>query len=825
MKISREWLLEYVDFNDLPFEEVTELITTRVAEIEEVYQVGEPCSKAIFVRVEKVIPHPSKENLRIVEVSDGKKIFQVVCGAKNLEKGMITVYIPVGARVREPNLLGEEEKLKVIELRDIQGVKSDGILVSESELGIGTSHDGIMDVTDQEVEIGASIASVGLVPDTIFDIDNKSLTHRPDLWCHFGFARELSAILKRPLKRDYDEVVEVNKLTHLSEISDLKISIDQSEYCKRLSFLSIGKLKNGPTPMWLRKRLFSIGAGSRNVLIDLSNYILHDVGQPNHAYDAKKLRGRDLSVRLARNEEAFTGLDSEVRKLSDMNLVVSDSVGPVALAGVIGGNDFSLDLDSETIILEAANFDPVSVRKTCKEHNLRTDSSVRFEKSLSPVQTVLAPLRFMELMDQLNLEYEILGYSDLYPKKPEDIFVDYRETYIQERLGGVPEIEEVDEILTRLKFERNGTQLKVPYFRATRDISIEDDLVEEVGRTIGYERVPSVAPKIDSSASKRSALSSTEIKVREVLSGEGFTEVYCYTFASKERTQSLGYSLDQSIEVLNSVDKNLNIVQLTLVPNMLDVLNLNIKNADSFFGFEIGRAYSLSEAAENGYVETRLCSISGIDSSKNDSLKLGAIDIQEGALFYSIRKSVERLVYSLCGKEATFTNFESIDMNQVNFNLKTWMHPYRAANILIDSNVVGVLSEVKPSLIDVKGNRAIIAELDIEAITKLKDSEKHFSGFSRFPKSHFEVSLVVDSKLEYSRVENVFTEAFKNEVYDTQIIPFSIYRGAPLLPNQKSLSLRFTFGLIDGTLSSQQIEDFQNLVLSTAEKNGYSLRG
>lgn len=825
MKISREWLSEFIDFNDLPFLEVTDLITTRVAEIEEVYTVGTPCDKAIVVKVNKVEAHPKKDNLTVVEVTDGKTSYQVVCSAKNVKQDMLTAYIPVGGVVRKSSLLAEEEFLNKVESGEVHGVLSEGLLVSESELGVGPLHLGIMDFTGEDVIIGSSVSTLGYISDQIIDIDNKSLTHRPDLWCHFGFARELSAILKRPLKVDFDPLVYENELFNQPEIADYEFILSCKGDCRRVSFTGISNIAICPTPSWVRRRLYSIGAGTKSLLIDLSNYILHEVGQPNHAYDVRSLRSNKIFVRKAGESEPFTGLDGIPRILTTNDMVMADTQGPVDLAGVIGGAEFSIQDDTNSILLEAANFDPVLIRKTCKEHGVRTDSSVRFEKSLSPYQTVLAPLRFIELLRRIGADFQLTGYSDIFDEKPESLSVNYNPLYIQERLGGVPELEEIDAILSRLKFEKVGNALKVPFYRATRDISIEDDLVEEVGRTIGYERVPSVSPKISSSSSRRSELGNAELKIREVLSSEGFTEVYCYTFASKERTENLGYALDASIEVQNPVDKNLNIVQLTLVPNMLDVLNLNNKNSESFFGFEIGRAYCRLDDSPNGYRERRLCSISGIDNKKNDSTQTGGNSVSEGALFYGIRKSVERLIYNLCGKIPSYESYDLKKQIDGPFELKDWMHPYRAAKVLVDSQVVGVIGEIKPSLLEVKSSRAVISEIDIHAVRNNSDKELFFRGFSRFPKSSFEVSLVVDARLEYNSMEKVFIEAFHHEDCQTSLIPFSIYRGAPLSETEKSVSLRFTFALPDGTLSGEQIEHLQKKVLEVADKNNYQLRG
>ncbi len=869
MKISKDWLLDYVDISKHNFEEVCELITTRVAEIEGVHNVSTPVKYGVVVKVEEVknFELENKKNLKFATVFDGNRKYTLACGAPNLEKDMLTVLIPPGGYVRkvspiktkinEKEELHEDqladvieddlEQLVLVEIKSFGEQKSEGILVSEAELGISSNHDGIINLGLLGVVPGDKLDKLRLYEDQIIEIDNKSLTHRPDLWSHFGFAREISAVLGIPLKRDFDEVILtvqdlLNSRIDSSNKNIRKIEpvIKQNEGCRRISVLGISGVSDCPSPLWMKRRLFAVGAGIRGILVDSSNYVLHDIGQPNHAYDLSLIKGDNLIAKAANDSESFTGLDTVKRSLSKQDLVIADSESAVSLAGIIGGMNSSITNGTTDIVLESANFDPVLIRKGCKVHQLRTDSSVRFEKSLSPYQTPLALLRYSELLEEAGQKISINFYADTdnistnktssfahYPSK-----VDFSFSYIRTRLGGVPETDqEIDNILTSLKFkisknDTNNLTAEIPYYRATKDIGIEDDLVEEVGRIIGYERVPESPPYILSTGSSRTKTQEAEIKIRDSLSSQGFTEVYNYTFSSDQRTKDLGYDLSNAIEVQNPVDTNLKIVQLSLVPNLLNVVSNNLKNQSLFAGFEIGRAYSKKTDTSNSksdseVLETRLlgCFMTG---SKKEKLANAVPEVKEGEVFYSLRKAVSRLSFQLTGREVEYASFDTTKTSEV-FGFKKWMHPGRAAKIILGDKVIGHIAEVRPSVLDTQTERVVIAEIDTNNLISSSTLPNSFKEFSKYPESFFEISIVMNKRVEFSTVKTFFFNELRSTNLNS-IDPLSIYTGAPMKEDQKSMSLNFTFSSLDRTLSQKEVNDLRDLVMSLVEKGGYSLR-
>ncbi|HMO17229.1 MAG TPA: phenylalanine--tRNA ligase subunit beta [Oligoflexia bacterium] len=882
MKISREWLLEFVDFSDLSGEDFSELITTRVAEVEECYKVGTPIESAEVAEILEFSPHPERNKLSVVRLATLAGVQTLVCGANNLKNGAQVLYAPPGSSVRKPGRPAEEEELVTVEAREFAGIMSVGMILSESELGISPDHEGILLLneltessssssfnSENKFKIGDKATSIFPGPDLIIDIDNKSLTHRPDLWSHFGFAREISAILKRPLKKPMDlfsdgtyfnyydkskvDTEEFNSLIGKEKpISPFSVRIGSESGSKRLSFFYIGGLSNRTSPLWIRRRLFMINAGIRNLLVDCSNYVLHETGQPNHAYDPSKLSGKTLEVRKAVQGEKFTGLDLVDRILDSRDIVIADDEKALALAGILGGNSCSVSDDTREILLESGHFDPVFVRQTAKRHQVRTDSSNRFEKSISPFQIPLAPIRFIDILKRAGENPELpYAWSDNFPLKPAPVMVQCRPEYIRSRLGGVPETDkEISDILSRLGFGvdnntetlsnsyESSTRLTVPYYRATSDVTIEDDLVEEVGRIIGFDRVPEKAPLIEAIGSARTLTGNAEVTLRESLSAQGLVELSNDSFCSISEAQELGYCVDDAIRLLNPVDQNSDAVQTTLVPGLLSVARSNSRHFAKCSGFEIGRSYHLSGSCDDSKILSGDSSITDTNVMERRLLGLFTMgDIQErswgepevssGILFYSLSTVIRRIARVLGGGEFELVPLkEEINRSKSQdfTSLKSWMHPFRSASIKIGNLNVGVIAEVRPSVINIRQSRVVIAEIDIEALMATRvNSQATFLPISRYPESFFEISIVMPLEERFSRIKSTFY-ANLGEPCLRSILPVAVYQGAPLHESEKSLSIRFVYSKESGTVTTEELESFRSSVLNVVQKSKYRLR-
>src|SRR6185437_13238095 len=524
MKFSYNWIHEFVDGLDVPAHDLERLITMKTAECEGIEAAGALLAGASVARVLSVEPIEGSHNRKVVAETDryGKKI--VMCGAPNVRVGVTTAYVPLGVKT-------------------IDGVASDGMLVSAAELGINRDHSGIVEMDSLD----------RLHPDYVIEVDNKSLTHRPDLWGHYGIAREVAAIAHKPLRDPVDLALIPNGPARI------KVEIEDLALCPRYSALAFENVTVKPSPLWLQYRLEAIGLNPINNIVDVTNYIMSELAQPMHAFDADRLHGDTIFARPAKTGERIVALNEEEYELKPSNLVIADAAGPVAIAGVIGGRDSAIGDATTRIVLESANFQAASVRKTSVALKLRTDASMRFEKSQDPENTVRALARAIFLLNEVSPGIRLVGgLADVKRELPPAPVIELSVDWLRRKLGRRIETGEVQAILESLGFgvATRGTDLlsvTVPSWRATKDISSADDLVEEVGRMIGYDSIAPQAPRIEATVSPVDRQRIYHRELREKIADFGFTEVYNYSFVSEEMAAPFGFVLQDHIQVLNPI--------------------------------------------------------------------------------------------------------------------------------------------------------------------------------------------------------------------------------------------------------------------------------
>lgn len=844
MKISKSWLNDYVDCADLSREAFYELVTTKVAEVDKVHPHAAPVAGALVALVRDVKPHPAKDKLVVARVTTGRDEIDVVCGAPNCIPGMLTAYVPPGGSVEKP----DGSQVITVEARDVLGVPSVGVLVSEAELGLTGDHRGIFDLTvvGGAPKPGDALAAFVGEPDIVLEIDNKSLTHRPDLWCHFGFARELSAILGRPLKRDPDRFADDTRegrslLESISRAAPtFKIKVDRETKSHRFSTIGFAGASCQASPLWIRRRLSAVGAGVRNLLVDLSNYVMHDIGQPNHAYDADLLRGDEIRVRYAEEGEEFAGLDGMIRALTKDDVVIADRDGAVALGGIIGGARSSIQDTTSALLLECAHFDPVVVRLTAKRHAIRTDASMRFEKSRSPYAVPLALHRFAELLTSLDPKVSVsAGLSEDFPVRPNAVSIPFRYDYIRSRLDPAVSADQIKSILTSLRFGvtdsgPGAATARVPYERATRDVTIEDDLVEEVGRIFGYGNMAEVAPLISSDPQPVRPIADLESRVRARLTADGFSEIYLYSFMNRERAEALGYDTSDAVELLNPIDAESSVVRNTLVPGIIGALERNARFLDRGMVFELGRSYQRDPVAAYGSLENggqvpnavaserRILAL-GYYSDEGET-RLGAATtppVSGGASWYSVARSVQSLVRLVTVERVELRpielpealSAELFDADRMSraddfSEFKRWMHPRRAATIVVSNVALGVIAEVSPvPALDVPP-RSIVAEIDLSLLLSIQ-RDVGFTPLAKFPPSFFELSVVMPERAHYAALERLLYESIEPG-YIRELRVLDVYRGSPLKEGEKSVSVKLSLGHDERTLSSDELALLQN---------------
>ncbi len=812
MKILRSWISDFIDIDELSNERLVELLTTRVAEVEETNDKLSSLENIFAAEIKTVKKHPESKKLNILSINNGSKDIEIVCADSSCKEGEIVAYASPGASI----INTKDNSLIKIETRKVAGIESEGLLVSEAEIGLGPDNETVLRLSDDyllgarskitKLKVGAKFTKLFEDNDLLIEIDNKSLTHRPDLWGHYGFARELSALTGKKLKIDFDNYKFFKDIKN-----NFDVEIEEDSDCRRFSLISIDNIKNQKSPLWLRQRLARVDSGVRNLIVDLSNYVMRDIGQPNHTYDTSLLKENKFTIRKAKDKEEFVTLDDKELKLSKNDIVIADSKQVLALGGVIGGKSSSIADDTTSVIIESANFCPTTIRRSAKNNVVRTDASNRFEKSQSAESTPLAIERFSQLIKELCPSAEIGKFSaDNYLTKQAEVKIAVDYEYIKQRLGVEIDDSKIDKIFSALGIEKEKSSWIIPQYRATRDLNIIDDLVEEVGRTIGYENIPESIPLIESKAVKITDDTQNQISLK--LNGIGFSEIYNYSFTNPELSKELGYECSAGLGLKNPIDANLSCVRSSLVPSMISAINKNLKREELFALYEFGSAYTENKKQDNNCDETSyLClGLTAPGKEKKELLNFKPA-VTQGALFYSAISVLKSAVSS------------KIEVKQSE-EVLPWMHPYRNADLVLDGKQIGRVAELMPNLVETKGIRVAIVEVDLDRLSEISNQDEvKFNSFSNYPDSFFEISVVMNEKEAFSNLEKIITSTVESELLK-KLEVLSVYQGAPLADDEKSISVKMYLGSKDGTLSPEEVTKIQDSVMNSIDKSQYSLR-
>jgi phenylalanyl-tRNA synthetase beta chain len=763
MKFSYNWIREMVPTLKVEPRELMRLITTKTAECEGLEVVGEALTSASAARVVSVEAIAGSHNrIAVAETKRyGKKT--VVCGAPNCRAGMHTVYIPAAVAV-------------------IQGVESDGMLASGLELGINRDHTGI-------VELEAELL---LAADSIIEVDNKSLTHRPDLWGHHGMAREVAAITHQALR----DPVQLERLP--KGPAQIDVQIEDLALCPRYSALVFENVTVGPSPLWLQYRMEAIGLNSINNIVDVTNYVMAELAQPMHAFDADKLNGKTIFVRSAKAGEQIVALNDESYALTASNLVIADAQGPIAIAGVIGGRDSAIGAETKRVVLESACFQAANVRKTSVSLKLRTDASMRFEKSQDPVNTVRGLARAIELLEQVSPGIRLAGgVADRKAHLQTPPSIELRIDWVIRKLGRKVTAGEVRDILTALEFgvteTASGTfSVTVPSWRATKDISLKDDLLEEVGRMIGYESITPEAPLIESVVPPDNPARKYERHVKDLVAAQGFTEVSNYSFISEEMARAFHLDPDAHIKVTNPIASDQSLMRTSLLPGIRKNLIDNSRRLNSFRLFEVGREI---HPKPKGLPEEIPHIAAAIFAREGDG----------SAGLFELKRLAECLMPECEMQPGEARKFE---------------HPQRAATVSWQGEPIGRLFELHPSL-GVEG-RAAILDLDLDRIERLDQRQERYESLRRFPTSAFDLSVITSLREPVGNVEKLLAQAAGSDLVGLEFV--RQYTGSPLPEDRKSVSYRLTVGAQDRTLSSDEVASTRNRIIDAMRESGYELR-
>ncbi|MGB9458313.1 MAG: phenylalanine--tRNA ligase subunit beta [Bryobacteraceae bacterium] len=769
MKFSYNWIRELVANLDCAPAPLERLITMKTAECEGIESAGALLAGAVLARVVTAEPAGSGHNVKaIVDLGSlGRKT--VVCGAPNCRPGVTTVWAPVGRKT-------------------IDGVESDGMLASGAELGINRDHSGIFEIQ------GAPGAPVpGCAPDSIIEIDNKSITHRPDLWGHIGMAREVAAILGNRLV----DPVKPDLLPR--SLSRVRIAIEDPDLCPRYSALEFDNVTVQPSPAWLQYRLSALGLNPINNIVDMTNLLMAELPQPTHAFDADRLSGDTIFIRPARPGERFRALNDEEYTLDAGNLVIADASGAIALAGVIGGASTAISDKTTRVVLESANFQAASIRKTSSAIKLRTDASIRFEKAQDPVNTVRALARAVELLREISPGIRVVGgVADQMREMRAPPPIELRLEWLGRKLGRSIEAAEVRRILERLEFGVAEPRpavfsVSVPSWRATKDVSMADDLVEEIGRMVGYDSIAPAAPLVAAAVPPANPERKYQHEVRDVLVDLGFTEVYNYSFVSEEAVRAFGFSPAAHVRVTNPIASDQALLRTSLLPGLWRNIQENSKHRELFRIFEIGLEI---HQRPQGLPEEVPHLVAAVFARQGD----GAAGLDE------IRHAAECLMPGALAQPAAAA--------------ASYEHPARTAGILWKGECVGRVFELHPSLLET--GRAAVLDLDLDRVRALAAVELRYTPIRRYPSSAFDLSVIAGLREPVGELQSK-VQSFAGPLVES-IEFLRQYSGPPLEAGQKSVSFRLIAGSPERTLSSEETSAIRARIIEGMRALGYELR-
>ncbi|KKT70211.1 MAG: Phenylalanine-tRNA ligase beta subunit [Candidatus Uhrbacteria bacterium GW2011_GWE2_45_35] len=799
MLLSKNWLKDFVDFPDgLSDQDLAEHISDCTVEVEHIDSQAAPLEKIVVGKILKIEAHPNADKLRVCSVDVGIQNFepvQIVCGGSNLSDNMKVAVATVGAKVKWH---GEGEPVE-IQPTKLRGVESFGMICSANEIGLATGQEGereIVDLSYLEVEPGTSLAAALGLNDTIIDVDNKSLTNRPDLFSHHGMGREIAALLNVKFKELEPAVIKEGKGY------DLDIKVIDPDLCPRYLGVVIDGVKIEPSPEWLQKRLLAVGMRPINNIVDITNYVMLEVGQSLHAFDVNKLENAsgtekqiEVIIKRATDGEKFTTLDGEEHELDGNDLMICDGRKSITLAGIMGGQNSEIDDNTTAVFLESANFNPSGIRKTSQKLGLRSEASLRYEKSLDPNFAEAAICRtvelFLEIVPGTKVVSELVDISNFeLPQGPIVLSLDY----LNQKLGlEIPEKDAVG-ILERLGFEikKKARELSVtiPTWRATKDISIAEDLIEEIARVYGYRRIPCDLPELNIAPPEQDPVRSLERQVRHLMAGRfKATETYNYSFVSPVTLTRLQEDLSQYIELANPISKERPYLRRCLAPNLLENVEKNQRFVDTVSLFEIGCRYIPEDAGEV------MGEGDGVLPLQDHYLGIAYSAKGEAVPFKEVKRMTLGVLTEL-GFSAEFVVREG----------ESWLHPVRSANIVVRGEKVGYLAEVEPNIGQGFGleNRVAVAELNLSRLAVFGKTEIKYLSVPEFPEVKRDLAFVVAKETIFAKLEKALR---KNSKLLNEVELFDVYQGKGIDPDKKSVAVHLVFRSSEKTLSSEEVDN------------------
>ena len=803
MRISQNWLRKYISFKLRP-EELAEKLGMLGLEVEKIDRLGAQYEGFFVGKILARDPHPNADKLSVCKVDVGKEILQIVCGAPNVAAGQKVAVGVVGATVprNQHNPSGDPFVLSNVKIR---GVESHGMICSQYELDLGNDADGIV-VLDDNARVGQPLAQHLGLDDIIFEIEVTP--NRPDWLSHFGVAREIGVIVrKQPKLPSVRPRASNDKLTKY-----LSVKVEDRLNCPRFAARMIRGITVSPSPPWLQNAIRSVGLRSRNNVVDVTNYVMLECGHPLHAFDYSLLKGGKIIVRQARAGKSFTALDGQKHELPEGAIVVCDEEREVSIAGIMGGANSEISETTADVVLEAACWNPPSIRRTARALGISTDASQRFERGADPNAVPYALNRAAQLISELAGGSLLSGIIDVYPRPIKERMITLRTERTNNVLGtslpGAKVASCLSQLnITRARKSRGGAIFRVPTYRV--DIEREVDLIEEVSRVYGYDKIDNkLTATID--FSNQFATSSLLDKVRETLIGFGYQEALSYSMVDEQRGRLGGTGL---VQVLNPLGKEMSIMRTSLIPGLLDAVSRNQSFGNTNLRlFEIGRVFSTDSSArpkaiENILEEQRVGIIlTGNENPPHWSAKTRPMDV------FDLKGDIAELLGKIALDKTTFISYSTHETLAED-----------AVVLEINGLPAGYFGEIRNDVLKMFGIEQPVygAELKLDALREMH--HKKFQQLPRFPIVKRDVSFILDSNVIASEVEKVILRSSQGLLRSVEL--FDLYEGDPLPTGKKSMAFSLELMSMDRTLAETQIDAEMKQIIKGVEQGlGGSLR-
>jgi phenylalanyl-tRNA synthetase beta chain len=791
MKISLSWLKEYIEIN-ISVSDLADALTMAGLEVEAVSDRYDYLNSVVIGRLSKIDPHPNTDKLKLCRVDIGDRMVTVVCGAPNVKNDMLAPCAMPGTCF---------PKGTILEKSIIRGEVSEGMLCSEMELELSANSDGVMEL-GRNFSVGSSLNRALGLSDPVLEIDLTP--NRPDCLSIIGTAREIAAFQKT--KVTYPEIFLPESFDDISDYTS--ITLMSPELCPRYAASLVFDITVGPSPFWLQDRLLSVGLKPINNIVDITNFVMMETGQPLHAFDFDRLGENRIVVRTARKGEVFITLDGKERCLDPEMLMICDGEKPVALAGVMGGLNSEIEDTTTRVLLESAYFDPVCIRKTSKKTGLITDASHRFERGVDPDGTITALNRATQLIAEIGGGKLIKGTIDEYPNKFREKIIDVGVTELNRRLGTCLDINDIENLLKSIEFQvdkigNDRLQLIPPSCRV--DITRFEDITEEIARLFGYNNIKTTFPLIPAEGRQPSKKIELRNRIKFLMTGLGCNESINYSFISRLSCDRLNLEPNDKkrrvIDVLNPLSEDQSVMRTSLIPGLLETMkyNISVQNRNLKL-FEIGNVFF--DTGEKDSLPDEIEMLAGLWTGKRADAVWFSKEIN--CDFYDLKGVIEELLGNLGIVDTIFTRMPPASC--------FYTKPGFTAQIIIKNEFIGLVGELHPKVLsnyDLK-QTAFIFELNFDKLLRYIPGAKSVSPIPKFPATSRDITLIVSKDIE---VNNILQSVIDlNEELVENLHLFDVFEGEPIPAGRKSISFRITYRSSSETLEDNRINNLHKSI-------------